>query len=172
MKITRTLLLVAIAVALSALGACSKRQTHSSSSAPPLGTRGGEETPAESSRPSGTSATEPTVRLTMQDAFFDYDKHELRPEARAVLTGNAEYLMANPGARILIEGHCDERGTNEYNLALGDRRARAARDFLIHYGVEAARIEIVSFGEERPFAPGHDEIAWSQNRRAHFVDRK
>ena len=79
--------------------------------------------------------------------------------------------MSNSGARVLIEGHCDERGTNEYNLALGDRRARAAMDFLVKYGVSASRIETISYGEERPFALGHDESAWWQNRRAHFVER-
>ena len=73
--------------------------------------------------------------------------------------------------KVLIEGHCDERGTIEYNLALGDRRARAAKEFLVNYGIEAARIETISYGEERPFAPGHDDAAWSQNRRAHFAAR-
>ncbi len=71
--------------------------------------------------------------------------------------------------RVLIEGHCDERGTNEYNMALGDKRGRAAKEFLISYGIDAGRIELISYGEERPFAGGHNEVAWAQNRRAHFV---
>jgi peptidoglycan-associated lipoprotein len=111
----------------------------------------------------------PATRL--EDCFFEYDKHALRSEAREVLTRNGAYLRANPQVLVLIEGHCDERGTIEYNLALGDRRARAAKEFLVNYGIEAARIETISYGEERPFAPGLDEAAWSQNRRAHFVAR-
>jgi peptidoglycan-associated lipoprotein len=105
----------------------------------------------------------------LEDAFFDFDKYNLRADALVTMQRNAETLVAHPGLRILIEGHCDERGTVEYNLALGDRRARSAKEFLVKYGVASGRIETISYGEERPFAYGHNEDAWAQNRRAHFV---
>jgi peptidoglycan-associated lipoprotein len=105
----------------------------------------------------------------LSDVFYDFDKATLKPEARNKLTANGGKLLEATDTRILIEGHCDERGTVEYNLALGERRARAAMDFLVNYGVEAYRIDIVSYGENKPFAMGHDEAAWAKNRRAHFV---
>lgn len=103
------------------------------------------------------------------DVFFDYDRAELKPEARERLAKNAQWLTANPQFTLTLEGHCDERGTNEYNLALGDRRASAARDYLQSLGVAATRVRTISYGEERPFCNGHDEGCWSQNRRAHFM---
>lgn len=124
--------------------------------------------PAQPERP-----VQPTVQpRNLEDVFFDYDKSALRPDAIEVLRGDGRILLDQPDLAIVIEGHCDERGTIEYNLALGDRRARAARDFLIDYGVNGARIETISYGEERPFAQGHDEAAWAQNRRAHFVPKQ
>ena len=104
----------------------------------------------------------------LHPVFFSFDKYELSQESRDTLTANARLLRDSPQFNIWIEGHCDERGTNEYNLALGDRRARASRDFLVAAGVAASRMTVISYGEERPFANGHDESAWSQNRRAHF----
>jgi len=101
--------------------------------------------------------------------YFDFDKYEIRPPDADVVKANAEWLRANPGALVLIEGHCDERGTNEYNLALGERRARAARTALISYGVAADRISIVSLGEERPACTDRTEACWSMNRRAVFL---
>jgi len=103
------------------------------------------------------------------DVFFDYDRAELKPEARERLAKNAQWLNANPQFQLTLEGHCDERGTNEYNLALGDRRASAARDYLQSLGVANTRMKTISYGEERPFCEGHDESCWSQNRRAHFM---
>jgi peptidoglycan-associated lipoprotein len=100
---------------------------------------------------------------------FDFDRYDLREDARRALDYNAEILRANAGWIIMIEGHCDERGTNEYNLALGERRAKASKDYLVRLGIDAARIAVISYGEERPKAMGHDESAWSQNRRAEFV---
>ncbi|HEM46780.1 MAG TPA: peptidoglycan-associated lipoprotein Pal, partial [Alphaproteobacteria bacterium] len=88
---------------------------------------------------------------------------------RKVLAANAEMLLEHADIGLLVEGHCDERGTNEYNLALGEKRAKAVMDFLVTYGVPAERISIVSYGEEKPFAYGHDEAAWAKNRRAHMV---
>ena len=106
-----------------------------------------------------------------QDAFFDFDKSDIRPDARTALDHDARMLRENPDVRVLIEGHCDERGTTEYNLALGERRAASARDYLVAAGVDMSRIDIISYGEERPFAMGSDEASWQQNRRAHVVKR-
>ena len=103
------------------------------------------------------------------DVFFDYDQAELRSEARDRLARNAQFLNDHPEFVVTIEGHADERGTNEYNLALGDRRASAARDYLTTLGVAANRIRTVSYGEERPFCGSSDESCWGQNRRAHFT---
>lgn len=105
------------------------------------------------------------------DAFYNYDEATLDEKAQAALQASATWLRSEQGAgyRLLIEGHCDERGTEQYNLALGDRRANSAKDYLVTLGIDAARIRTVSYGEERPFEEGHDEAAWSQNRRAHLV---
>lgn len=105
----------------------------------------------------------------LKDVFFDYDKALLTDDAKRALNEDLAWLKGNPRAQITVEGHCDERGTAEYNLALGDRRAKAVRDYLVAAGIEASRIRIVSYGEERPFVPGHDESAWRWNRRDHFV---
>jgi peptidoglycan-associated lipoprotein len=109
------------------------------------------------------------VRLDLETIYFDFDKSELTASARTALDDAARQLMANPDKRVVIEGHCDERGTVEYNLALGQRRAHAAMEYLTRKGVEAARMSIISYGEERPVAMGHNEAAWAQNRRAAFV---
>jgi peptidoglycan-associated lipoprotein len=105
----------------------------------------------------------------VMDAYFDLDKADLSDEARGLLTVDAEFLRSYPQVRISIEGHCDERGSTEYNLGLGQRRADAAKNYLVSLGIPAARIETVSWGKERPFCTEHDEECWHQNRRAHFV---
>ncbi len=104
----------------------------------------------------------------IEDVFFAFDSAELSAEARAALAKDAA-IIGRLGGHYQIEGHCDERGSAEYNLALGDRRARAVRDYLVSLGVDPAALSTISYGEERPFAQGHDEAAWAQNRRAHFV---
>jgi peptidoglycan-associated lipoprotein len=109
--------------------------------------------------------------LNIKDAFFDYDKYDLRDDARQALLDDGRALKGRPNIRITIEGHCDERGSEAYNLALGAKRADAAKDFLVAQGIDPARIDTISYGEERPFALGHDETAWQQNRRAHLVMR-
>jgi peptidoglycan-associated lipoprotein len=103
------------------------------------------------------------------DVFFDFDRAELRAEARERLSKNAEFLRQRPEFTITIEGHCDERGTSEYNLALGERRAQAARAYLMSLGISEARLRSVSYGEERPVCRDADESCWQQNRRAHFL---
>ncbi len=107
----------------------------------------------------------------VQDVFFAYDKADLSDAALTILKENAIWLRRFPAAKVVIEGHCDERGTEEYNLALADRRALAVSDFLVKAGVDASQLETVPFGEERPFDPGHTEAAWAKNRRAHFTVR-
>ncbi len=105
----------------------------------------------------------------LEDIFFDFDMAVIRPDAQKSLDENAQWLRANPEATFIIEGHCDERGTHEYNLALGQRRAKATQDYLAASGIDPDRSKIISYGRERPFVIGHDEEAWKWNRRAHFV---
>jgi len=105
----------------------------------------------------------------LTDAYFDYDQSDLRDDARTALSSNAEWLKRYPSIQVLVEGHCDERGTSAYNLALGDHRANAARDYVASLGISAARVRTVSYGKERPFCTESSESCWQQNRRAHFV---
>jgi len=105
----------------------------------------------------------------LKDIFFDYDKSAIRDDQKAVISENAAWLKANQSAKVTLEGHCDERGTAEYNLGLGERRAKAVKDYLIAAGIPADRISTISYGKERPFVLGHDESAWKWNRRGHFV---
>jgi peptidoglycan-associated lipoprotein len=100
---------------------------------------------------------------------FDFDKYFIREDAKPVLRENAQWLKKWDSVKILIEGHCDERGTEEYNLALGEKRAKSARDYLISLGISPDRIEIISYGKSQPIDPGHNEIAWQKNRRAEFI---
>ena len=104
----------------------------------------------------------------VRDAFFDYDKASIRDDARSALAKTAEFLRTYPQITIAIEGHCDERGSTEYNVALGDRRSNAAKDFLVQQGVASDRIQTISYGKERPFCTQSNEECWQQNRRAHF----
>jgi len=104
----------------------------------------------------------------LDDVFFGYNSYELSQEALSIMLENAAYIMATPGFRLMIEGHCDERGTIDFNLALGEHRALAVYNYLTNYGIPAARLEYVSYGKERPFDPAHTEEAWALNRRAHF----
>lgn len=123
---------------------------------------------------------EEAIRLEMQraqeafyneDIYFGFDQSVLTSAARGVLELKAAWLRSNPDVSVIIEGHCDERGTAEYNIALGERRARSAMDFLVDLGVQSSRLRTVSYGEERPIDPGHNEDAWAMNRRVHFTDR-
>lgn len=103
--------------------------------------------------------------------YFEYDRADLKPEAQEILKKKAEAIMKSGGSAITIEGNCDERGTNEYNMALGERRAKSARDFLVKLGVPANKLKIISYGEERPAADCHDDNCWSKNRRDEFVTK-
>jgi len=131
--------------------------------------------PVES--PSGPASPAPAAvaqapkapEVTVKDIFFDFDQAMIRDDSKKTMADNVLWLKTNPAAKVTIEGHCDERGSSEYNLALGERRARVTRDFLVAAGIGASRVNTISFGKERPFVLGHDESAWKWNRRAHFT---
>ncbi len=123
---------------------------------------------------SPTSTARPAIRdfaadSNLGDIFFDFDKYDIRQTETRTLDGNAQWLKSNPNHLVLIEGHCDERGTNEYNLALGERRAKSTMNYLVSQGVQANRITIISYGEERPACTEKTEQCWAKNRRAHFL---
>jgi peptidoglycan-associated lipoprotein len=123
--------------------------------------------------PAAPAAHQPTMQelfdKEVKDAYFDYDKADIRADARDALSKTAQFLRAYPQMKVVVEGHCDERGSTEYNLALGDRRAAAAKQFLVSLGIPADRLESVSYGKERPFCSASTEECYMQNRRAHFV---
>jgi peptidoglycan-associated lipoprotein len=118
-------------------------------------------------RPGWTPIAEPSAD-PVHDILFDFDSALLRPDALATLQENLAWFSRHPAVPVVIEGHCDERGSREYNLALGQRRADAAADYLIKGGLSPQRVRTISYGKELPFALGHDEAAWALNRRAHF----
>jgi peptidoglycan-associated lipoprotein len=162
--------------------ACSKTRAATAPPAPPAPaptapptTTVAPEKPFESTKPDATvealpaDVAEINRRHYLEDVFYEFDKAEIRDDQRGVLTKDADWLRKYPSIRFRIEGHCDERGTAQYNLALGERRANAAKEYLASLGIDASRMETVSYGKERPFDPGHDESAWSKNRRAHFL---
>jgi peptidoglycan-associated lipoprotein len=181
-------------VAAVALSGCAKRPATTQAAAPaPTGTATSTAaTPSSAAQPTqpsggsttpsgGTTTTPPpssTARPVVQDfaatpelvdVFFDFDKYDIRPGDAKALDSNANWLKSNPNHLVLIEGHCDERGTNEYNLALGERRAKSTMNYLVSQGVQANRITIISYGEERPQCTEHTESCWAKNRRAHFL---
>jgi peptidoglycan-associated lipoprotein len=165
--------LVPFLLALSA-AACSKKQPEVAPQPADTTTR---PTPAPAPMPppppapTGDAAAETTRRLTAELGnviHFDYDQDAIKPEDVPVLDSKAAILKANPAVRIRISGHADDRGSDEYNLVLGNKRALAAKRYLESKGVEGSRIEITSFGEERPVDPGANESAWAKNRRAEF----
>jgi peptidoglycan-associated lipoprotein len=127
------------------------------------------ETPVQPSpaapAPGGTSA----AASPLKDVFFEYDNSAIRDDQKAALNEDVAWLKGNARTKITLEGHCDERGTAEYNLALGERRAKAVKDYLIAAGIPGDRMSTISYGKERPFVLGHDESAWKWNRRGHFV---
>lgn len=140
-----------LAVVMAFLVGCSSKDTKKGTTAPQA------QAPVEKVEAAPVKAVPNVV-------YFDLDKYDLTPEARAILLANAEKLKGSSAA-VRLEGHADERGSREYNMALGEKRAKAARDFLVLQGVKAASLEVVSYGEERPVATGHEESSYSQNRR-------
>jgi peptidoglycan-associated lipoprotein len=119
--------------------------------------------------PVNTMSAEEEFKANMQDIFFDYDKYDVRGDAQATIARDVAYLTSHPGAKIFIGGYCDERGSNEYNLALGQNRANSAKKALIDAGVDVSRIRVISYGKEKPFCTESNEACWQQNRRAGFT---
>ena len=115
---------------------------------------------------------EEQAKAALKDIHFGFDRYDLTEEAKKILEENARWLKEHPEVKIIIEGHCDERGSEEYNLVLGEKRAKAARDYLISLGIDPSRLSIISYGESMPLDPRHCEEAWAKNRRAHFAIQK
>jgi peptidoglycan-associated lipoprotein len=185
---TRRPALCAALIILVLAGACAKKKppVAKPTPAPPTTTTGAARPPAPPEPVPETAPIppEPTIsedplaskdldvinkNSPFQPVFYALDSSELDQAGQQTLNANAEILKKYPSWVITIEGHCDERGTAEYNLALGERRALAAKTYLVSLGIPADRLRTVSYGKEFPFDPGHDESAWSKNRRAHFV---
>jgi len=149
--------------------ACSKKQTVQTDTAPPPAEEVKSDIPPVEEEP----ISEPPVREeplpVLEDVYFAFDKYGLSDESKRTLERNADELKSSASAIIVIEGHCDERGTVEYNMALSEKRAKAVMSYLATLGIDAGRMEVVSYGKSRPFDSGHDDNAWAQNRRAHFV---
>ena len=165
-----TLLGLAIVLAM-ASGCASRKKVSTQGQLEPPPTETTTPPPPSETTPPPPPSGETGERLTLEDAFFDFDDFSLRQDAKSALERDGKYLEKNSGTNVVIEGHCDERGSVEYNLALGEKRARAAKDYLVSYGVSGNRLTTISYGKERPFDPGHDESAWSKNRRAHVVSK-
>ena len=159
---------------------CPKRPATTSAAAPapgapgpgmpgsgPGGTMAGPGAPGRPGMPPGLR--EFTALGALKDINFDFDKYDIRPGDAKILDEDAQWMKSNPNSLVLIEGHCDERGTNEYNLALGERRAKSTMNYLVSQGVQANRITLISYGEERPQCTEKTEACWANNRRAHFL---
>ncbi len=164
-----TVLLLAVTLTLWISGCGKKPKLEASTKTAAADTKaleGSSEKPADETTPvfSGQSSRLAAI-------YFDFDRYSLRDDAKDVLRRYAALLKQNESLRLTIEGHCDERGTVEYNLALGERRAKSVRDHLTSLGISSDHLAIISFGKERPAARGHDEDAWSKNRRAEFVEK-
>lgn len=162
MKLSRSLL---VATAVIALAACSKKPPAELPPAPG-GDTGAATTPATPSGPVKGSQEDFVASVSSDRIFFALDQYDIDAEDQQTLQSQAAWLQQNPNVRVTIEGHCDERGTRDYNIALGERRANAAKNYLASLGVDSSRITTISYGKERPAALGSDESAWAQNRRA------
>lgn len=155
------------------LSACSKKNTDAAKSPDTEATKPAAKPDPPMEKVTEKPVTEPPVKEmkmpVLEDVFFAFDSSALSSEAKGKLQSNAKQLKDASMVDVTIEGHCDERGTIAYNLALGERRAKAAKDYLVSLGVSASRMTVISYGKERPFDTGHTEAAWAKNRRAHFV---
>jgi peptidoglycan-associated lipoprotein len=171
---------IAVAAVLVLAAACSKKPaaktTPEPTPVPATPTEvSGAPTPAPRPQPTqvpGPSIlSEPLSKLSgyLNPVFFDLDKADVRPDAKDTLGANAEFLRKYPTIKVTVEGHCDERGTREYNMALGQRRASSAKEYLISLGIDASRLTIVSYGKERPFCTEHNDACWQKNRRGQFT---
>jgi peptidoglycan-associated lipoprotein len=156
--------LLSVFAAVALLAACETASDQSASSTGTGASTGGASTTARARTPQEILTSEVGDRV-----FFDFDKSDLKPEARRTVERWAGFLKQYPNLTVTVEGHCDERGTREYNLALGERRANSAKNFLVSLGVDARRVATISYGKERPAVVGSNEAAWSQNRRSVMV---
>lgn len=175
----------ALAVLLLAAGACTQKKATPNVAPPPAYAPSSSAPTTDLPGPSTAGATDPTERAVpkslqdlqaeyeanglLGDVYFDYDRAELRDEAKSRLAKNADFMKGHGEFQFTVEGHCDERGTNEYNIALGQRRASAAVDYITSLGVPASRFRTISYGEERPFCTESSESCWQNNRRARFA---
>lgn len=162
---------IALVAALVGVGACAKKKAEELPPPPPSSTPAPSGPTGESSGPVTSTVVPGSFEDFVQQAgsdrvFFEFDSYQLDSAAQSTLTGQAGWLAKYPNVRITVEGHADERGTREYNLALGERRANSVKNFLAGQGVSAERINIISYGKERPAVEGSNEPAWAQNRRA------
>jgi peptidoglycan-associated lipoprotein len=164
-KMMRTLPLLLAASAALALGACAKKAPEALPPAP-ADTAPPSSTGPVSNAPVPGSQADFLASIASDSVFFDTDSSDIDDQDRATLQSQAQWLLKYPAKRATVEGHCDERGTREYNLALGERRANAAKNYLAALGVDPSRLTVMSYGKERPFALGSDEASWAQNRRA------
>ena len=168
--IRKHMMFVMALVALMAIAGCGgKKATTAPPPTEPAGSTNNTPVVEETQATPDPATSDQLDPSSMVDAFFDYDSYSLSSEAKGTLEQNAKALKAVSAGNVTIEGHCDERGTSAYNLALGEKRANAAKEYLVALGVNASRLNTVSYGKERPFDDGHDESAWAKNRRAHFV---
>jgi peptidoglycan-associated lipoprotein len=162
--------ILSLAVVAGIVTGCAKKAAEAPPTPPPAPPQAETPPTPPPTPPPPPPAPEPErVSLEFQAAFFDFDSYSLRDDARAALDNDARMLRDNMSAGVTIEGHCDERGTVEYNLALGERRARAAYDYLVSLGVPASRLKTVSYGKEVPACQASTEECWQKNRRAHFT---
>ena len=169
--IARRLLVMLVALSLLVVLGCGKKDTTTVDSTdidPP---------PVEEPDEAPVTDPEPDIQEIdttpeVEDVFFDFDKYNLSTESKRTLERNATEMKRSNKATLVIEGHCDERGTKSYNLALGEKRAKAAKNYLVSLGVSSSRLTTISYGKERPFSSGHSEDSWAKNRRAHMVAKK
>jgi peptidoglycan-associated lipoprotein len=172
----RITLLIVIVTLLLVLPACHKRPPKTEPEPEPVATAVPTPTPSDWESKQAKISEEELYRQqyekerqeTLVDIHFDFDSATLSSQARQTLSKIAQWLLKHPDGKLVIEGHCDERGSQEYNLALGERRAAAAKSYLVSYGIAPNRLRTISYGEELPLDPGHNEAAWAKNRRAHF----
>jgi peptidoglycan-associated lipoprotein len=179
----KKILIACIIIAGLMAAGCSKKEVRTEPTMPPAKEQTAETTPslkgpavekvteaelarAETAQPSGEFSEQ---KITAGDIYFDFDMYDIREDSRPTLENTASILRKDSTLKLIVEGHCDERGTNEYNLALGDRRAKAAKDYLTAAGISSKRIQMISYGEEKPLCAEKTEDCWAKNRRAHFV---
>lgn len=168
MKSLLTLLATAALISFMVVG-CAKKPKVEAPTQPTTTETKPSVTPSDQPTDRGTVESEPSSKFSA--IYFDFDKYNLRDDAKADLKKNVDVLKQESDLKITVEGHCDERGTVEYNLALGERRAKSARDYMVSLGIKADRISTISYGKERPKAFGHDEDSWAKNRRDEFVEK-